>query len=233
MGAEVIGTEPSLFILKENKLNSGAVAIGIPNFAGSIALKETVNILVRDSKKQTWLVCPHLSEPELVYKYYIASGLITIVLGKCLCDVCLDRVLLRGDLSEFLKTSRPMTDKLFQENVVSPLKNSNYTLTKVYEYIGDNDPCPRTWISCSHVATEDGLKSVYSNGEQIFIFESYCTCRACFEKISTNCLADLLYEGESMTDSVFQEKIIDPLYPINNDSLEAKGYFDMRECAKP
>jgi hypothetical protein len=227
MGAEVIRTEPSLFILPKTKLNSGATAIGSSNFVSSVALRETINVLVRDSKKQTWLVCPHLSEPDLVYKYYIASGLITIVLGKCLCDVCLEKILLRGDLSEFLKTSRPMTDKLFQENVIAPLMNSNYTFTKIWEYISDNDPAPRTWISCSHVSTEDGLKYVYSNGEQLFIFESYCTCRNCFEKIPTNSLVDLLYEGEPMTDSVFQEKIIDPLYPINNDSLEAMGHLNM------
>jgi hypothetical protein len=36
---------------------------------------------------------------------------------------------------------------------------------------------------------------------------------------------DLLYEGESMTDAFFQNRIIDSLYVINYESLDAVGHF--------
>jgi hypothetical protein len=70
---------------------------------------------------------------------------------------------------------------------------------------------------------------VYSRGGQLFIFESYVTCHECFDKIPTDSLIDVLYEGESMTDERFQKKIIDALYAINYDSLEAIGHFDFKQ----
>jgi hypothetical protein len=226
MGAELDHTGKSLFVFDKPELNHGAVAIGMPNFAGSFTLNSTPTYEVRDAKQYTWLVCPHLCDPDSVFKYYLASGLITIVLGKCFCETCLDRIFLRGDLTDLVRASRPMTDRSFQEKVINPLISSNFAFSKIWQYIGKDDESPQTWVSCSHVATEAGLKSVYSNGGQIFIFESYITCQNCFDKIPTSSLVDLLYDGELMTDALFQKKIIDLLYPINYHSLQTVGHFD-------
>ena len=225
MGAEVNTTEKAIFILEKPELSRGAIAIGSPSFVGSSAFLFLRNIAERDSQKNTWLVCPHLSKPDKVNKYYMSSGLILIVFGKCFCEICLDMILAQDDLSELTASSSPMTDKLFQENIIEPLIHVNYSFSKSIGYIGDNEKSPTTWVCCPHLATETGLEKFYSNGGQICIFESYFTCQHCFDKIPTDSLVDLLYEGTSMPDSVFQKRIIDPLYPINYASLQAVGHF--------
>jgi hypothetical protein len=225
MGANLNKTEKSLFIIDKPEWKNGAIAIGAPNFAKNIVWNPTIDILKKDSKKNTWLVCPHLSQPHLVYRYYMASGLITIVLGKCFCESCLDMILSKDDLSELIGSSRPMTDRQFQENFISPLMDSNYNFTKLLGISADDLASPKSWISCSHTITQESLKKLYAAGSQIFIFESFFTCQDCFEKIPTDSLVDLLYAGASMTDAIFQENIIDPLYTINYESLDAVGHF--------
>ena len=225
MGANLNKTEKSLFIIDKPEWKNGAIAIGAPNFAKNIVWNPTVDILKKDSKKNTWLVCPHLSQPHLVYRYYMASGLITIVLGKCFCESCLDMILSKDDLSELIGSSRPMTDRQFQENFISPLMDSNYNFTKLLGDKADDLTSPKSWISCSHTITQESLKKLYAAGGQIFIFESFFTCQDCFEKIPTDSLVDLLYAGASMTDAIFQKNIIDPLYTINFESLNAVGHF--------
>ena len=230
MGANLNTTERSLFIIDKPEWKNGAIAIGAPNYARNIAWKPTVDLPRKNSEKNTWLVCPHLSQPNFVYRYYMASGLISIVLGKCFCESCLDMILSRDDLSELIGSSRSMTDMQFQENFISPLMDSNYNFTKL---LGDRADChtaPKTWITCSHTITQSNLKRLYAAGGQIFIFESFFTCQDCFEKIPTDSLVDLLYTGESMTDAFFQKNIIDPLYVINYESLDAVGHF--KKCKK-
>jgi hypothetical protein len=178
------------------------------------------------SNQYTWLVCPHLSQPDFVYRYYLASGLITMVLGKCFCEACLDKILSNEDLSELIGSCRPMTDKIFQDNFIGPLIDSNFNFTKLFEQEEDYENPPKTWITCSHTATQSSLKKAYATGGQLFIFEGFFTCQDCFEKIPTDSLVDLLYEGESMTDAFFQNRIIDSLYTINYDSLDAVGHFE-------
>jgi hypothetical protein len=225
MGANLNKAEKCLFIIDKPEWKNGAIAIGAPHFAKNIVWNPTIDILKRDSEKNTWLVCPHLSQPNLVYRYYLASGLITIVLGKCFCESCLDMILSRDDLSELIGSSRPMTDRQFQENFISPLMDSNYNFTKLLGDRADDFTSPKSWITCSHTITQDSLKKLYAAGGQIFIFESFFTCQDCFEKIPTDSLADLLYAGASMTDAIFQKNIIDPLYTINYESLNAVGHF--------
>ena len=174
--------------------------------------------------------CPRwIAQPDFVYRYYLASGLITIVLGKCFCENCLDRILSNKDLSELISSCRPMTDILFQNNFISPLIDSNFSFTKLFEQEEHLESPPKTWITCSHTATQDSLKKAYETGGQLFIFEGFFTCQDCFEKIPTDSLVDLLYEGESMTDAFFQNKIIDSLYSINYESLDAVGHFVHRK----
>jgi len=120
-----------------------------------------------------------------------------------------------------------MTDKLFHENFINPLIFSNHNFSKNSGYSGINEESQTSWVSCPHVATKIGLKEVYSNGGQICIFESYITCHSCFDKIPTDGLVDFNYEGTSMSDALFQETIINPLYLINFDSLKAAGKFDL------
>jgi hypothetical protein len=226
MGANLNKNERSFFIIDTPDWRHGAVAAGIPNYVEDFIFTPTANVARQDSKKYTWLVCPHLSRPDLVYRYYLASGLITIVLGKCFCESCLDQILFNDDLSELIGTSRPMTDKLFQENFISPLMDSNFNFIKMSEYgSGYNTPL-KTWITCAHTATQDSLKKAYAAGGQLFIFEGFFTCQDCFEKIPTDSLVELLHEGESMTDAFFQTRIIDSLYAINYESLDAVGHFD-------
>jgi len=225
MGANLNKAEKCLFIIDKPEWKNGAIAIGPPNFSKNIVWNPTIDILKKDSEKNTWLVCPHLSQPNLVYRYYMASGLITIVLGKCFCESCLDMILSRDDLSELIGSSRPMTDRQFQENFISPLMDSNYNFTKLLGDRTDDLTSPKSWITCSHTITQDSLKKLYAAGGQIFIFESFFTCQDCFEKIPTDSLVDLLYAGASMTDAIFQKNIIDPLYTINYESLNAVGHF--------
>ena len=225
MGANLNKTEKSLFIIDTPEWKKGAIAIGAPNFVENIVWNPTLDIPKKYSEKNTWLVCPHLSKPNLVYRYYIASGLITIVLGKCFCESCLDMILSRDALTELIGSSRSMTDRQFQENFISPLMDSNYNFTKLLGDRSDHHTSPKTWIICSHTITRDNLKKLYAAGGQIFIFESFFTCQDCFEKIPTDSLVDLLYAGASMTDAFFQKNIIDPLYTINYESLDAVGHF--------
>lgn len=227
MGANLNKSEKSLFVIDKPEWKNGAIAIGTPYFAINTAWNPILHTPKKYSEKNTWLVCPHLSQPDLVYRYYIASGLITIVLGKCFCESCLDMILSRDDLSELIGSSRPMTDRQFQENFISPLMDSNYNFTKLLGHTSDDLASPKTWITCSHTITQDNLKKLYAAGGQIFIFESFFTCHDCFEKIPTDSLVDLLYAGESMTDAIFQRNIIDPLYTINYESLDAVGHFKM------
>ena len=226
MGANLNKTEKSLFIIGKPEWKNGAIAIGAPNFINSSVWNSAIDIPPKYAENDTWLVCPHLSQPNLVYRYYLASGLITIVLGKCFCDSCLDMILSRDDLSELIGSSRPMTDRMFQQNFISPLIDSNYNFTKLLGERSDDIAPPKTWITCSHTITQDRLKKLYAAGGQIFIFESFFTCQDCFEKIPTESLVDLLYAGASMTDTFFQENIIDPLYTINYESLDAVGHFN-------
>jgi hypothetical protein len=227
MGANLDKKEKSFFVVDKPECYNGAIATGMPGYAESLLLAPTAAIARKSSHKFTWLVCPHLSRPDLVYRYYLASGLITIVLGKCFCESCLDRILSNDDLSELIGSCRPMTDILFQDNFISPLIDSNINFNKLFEQQEDYDNPPKTWITCCHTATRNSLKKAYATGGQLFIFEGFFTCQDCFEKIPTDSLVDLLYQGESMTDAFFQNHIIDSLYVINYESLDAVGHFEL------
>ena len=227
MGAKLDKNENSFFIIDKPEWKNGAIAAGIPGYAENPIFTPNSAAARANFNQYTWLVCPHLSQPDFVYRYYLASGLITIVLGKCFCESCLDRILSNEDLSELITSCRPMTDILFQENFISPLIDSNFNFTKLFEHEEDCENPPKTWITCSHTATRDSLKKAYAAGGQLFIFEGFFTCQDCFEKIPTDSLVDLLYEGESMTDTFFQNRIIDSLYSINYESLDAVGHFEL------
>lgn len=227
MGATIDTNEKSYFISDTGMKDTGATVNGTPAFLiNNDPCRSNYVKLGIDVADCSWLTCPHLSDADSVFNYYMSSGLIIIVMGKCFCETCLDMILIKGDLSEFLEACNPMTDSAFQETLINPLIDSNYNFTKNLGYISASEQTPKTWVTCSHLSTRAGLQSVYSKGGQLFIFESYFTCQDCFDKIPTYSLVDVLYEGESMTDKRFQEQIINPLFSINYESLKALGHFE-------
>jgi hypothetical protein len=227
MGANLNRDENSFFILSKPGWHSGAIAAGLPGYAADLIPVAPVEAVKNNSGKFTWLVCPHLAQPESVFQYYLASGLITVVLGKCFCESCLDRILSDDDLSELIDSCRPMTDRMFQEDFVSPLIDSNFSFNELIEAETYRENPPKNWITCPHTASRKALRKAYASGGQLFIFEGFFTCQDCFEKIPTDSLVDLLYEGETMTDAFFQNKIVNSLYDINYESLDAIGHFEL------
>jgi hypothetical protein len=228
MGATVDTNEKAYFISDTGMNDTGASVNGTPAFLLKNGPSHGSYVkLGIEEEKSSWLICPHLSDPVNVFNYYMSSGLIIIVMGKCFCETCLDMIIMNNDLSEFLSAGRPMTDDLFQKNIINPLIDSNYNFTRQVGYIAENEATPKTWVTCSHLSSKAGIMDVYANGGQIFIFESYFTCQDCFDKIPSDSLVDVLYEGVSMTDKHFQEQIIDPLFSINYESLKAMGHFEL------
>ena len=227
MGAMIDTNEKAYFISNPGLNDVGATINGTPAFLlKNDPIPENLVKLGIEAEKSKWLVCPHLSDPHSVFNYYMSSGLIIIVMGKCFCETCLDMILIKDDITDFLSASVPLTDHLFQKNIVDPLLDSNYNFTSQAGYLSENERSPQTWVTCSHFSTKSGLLDVYASGGQIFIFEGYFTCQDCFDKIPTYSLVDVLYEGKSMTDENFQEQVIDPLYTINYESLKALGHFE-------
>jgi hypothetical protein len=227
MGAMIDTNEKAYFISDAGLKDCGATINGTPAFLLKNDPKAGNYVkLSIEPERSKWLVCPHLSDPDSVFNYYMSSGLIIIVMGKCFCETCLDMIIIKDDLNDFLDTSTPMTDHLFQEKIINPLMDSNYYFTKQAGYIAEDDQIPQTWVTCSHFSTRSGLLDVYARGGQIFIFEGYFTCQDCFDMIPSYSLVDVLYEGKSMTDEHFQEQVIDPLYTINYESLKALGHFE-------
>lgn len=227
MGANLNKNENSFFIINKPGWRSGAIAAGLPGYAESLIAVPPVETVYNYSSQYTWLVCPHLSQPELLFQYYLASGLITIVLGKCFCESCLDRILSDDDLADLIDDCRPMTDIIFQDEFISPLIDSNFSFNKLFELETDDENPPKNWITCPHTASRESLRRSYAAGGQLFVFEGFFTCQDCFEKIPTDSLVDLLYEGKTMTDTFFQNNIVNSLYDINYESLDAVGHFEL------
>ena len=227
MGAEVDKTEKSFFIIDKPELNLGAVASGIPNFTDDLSRGLPQPVRAKDSRTYTWLACPHFSEADLVYNYCLASGLITIVLGKCFCETCYDNILNTGDLAELIGSGRQMTDRQFADNIITPILESNCDCARMANSPENDTNAPNTWVSCAHLATRAGLRKVYAGGGQIYIFEDYFICQDCFNSIPAESLVDLLYAGHLMTDVFFYERIIESLYEINYESLQAVGHFNL------
>ena len=125
MGAEVDKAGKAFFVLDKPGLNLGAVAAGLSNFTRDRSRGRRQPVQAKGSETYNWLVCPHLSEADLVYDYCMASGLITLVLGKCFCETCYDNILNTGDLAELLDSGRPMTDRQFAADLITPIIASN------------------------------------------------------------------------------------------------------------
>jgi len=210
----------SFFVIENTNVKTGAKAISLHALSPcSEDAQINYSKFDLDDKRYTWLVCPHLAGSDRVYEYYMSSGLIIIVSGKCFCEDCLDMILLKSDLSDFVHSSKPMTDRFFQENFVNPLIGSNSNFTNKFNYIEKDQNSRKTWICCPHLSTKPKLNEIYSNYGQIHIFENHVICHNCFNMIPANSLIDILYTGEAMTNGLFQETIINSLYSINHEKL--------------
>jgi len=226
MGAEVDKTEKAFFIFDGPEWNPGAVASGIPNYTDDRSLDLSRPVAVKDPEPYTWLVCRHLAQADLVYNYCLSSGLITIVLGKCFCETCYDNILQTGDLAQLIGSGRPMTDRQFADDIITPIIASNDAFARHADSCGRDAHAPNTWVSCAHLSSRDGLRRVYAGGGQIYIFEDYFICQDCFNNIPAESLVDLVYDGHLMTDALFYERVIEALYEVNYESLQAVGHFN-------
>jgi hypothetical protein len=232
MGAKLDSKRKSFFVIENTNVKVGAAAISLHALT-PCSEEAQINYSKFDlnDKRFTWLVCSHLAGSDRLYEYYMSSGLIILVSGKCFCENCLDTILFKGDLSDFVNSSRPMTDKLFQENFVNPLIESNSDFTNKFNYIEENKNSRKTWICCNHLSTAAKLNDIYSKCGQIYIFESHIICQDCFNMIPDNSLIDIYYTGEAMTNVLFQETIVNSLYSINYEtliSIKHHGWYETK-----
>ena len=68
MGANIDKNEKSFFIIDKPGWSNGAIATGSPGYAQSPVYTPTAGVAKNISKRFTWLVCPHLSQPDFVYR---------------------------------------------------------------------------------------------------------------------------------------------------------------------
>jgi hypothetical protein len=181
---------------------------------------------VLDDNQKTWSVCPHLSSLEGLFDYYMASGSIMVLLGKCFCHECYKTVLARRDLRAFMDSCQHMTDKRFQEGFIDPLVQINREVFKTRRNFAGSESRRWTWIACSHVSKVERLEELYTSCNPIFFHEGFVTCNDCADVIpSASRYMQTLLECEALADDQLQERVIDRLYPINREILEAVGHF--------
>jgi len=179
-----------------------------------------------DDGRKSWSVCSHLSHPESLLDYYMGSGSIMILLGKCFCHECYEMVLSRRDLREFMDSCQHMTDLRFQEDFIDPLLQINRKVFRTKRNLTGEDTTQWTWTCCPHVSMEGQLEILYTNYDPIFFYEGYVTCNDCSEVVPTASLyLQTLLECEAMTDDQLQGKVIDQLYPINREIMEAVRHY--------
>jgi hypothetical protein len=169
-----------------------------------------------DDSKRTWAVCPHLSDPRSLAVYYMASGSIMVLLGKCLCHDCYEMIRSSGDLTGFLNSCQLMTDRDLQEDFIDPLIRVNRYALKT------KGSTRHSWVCCPHVAREGQLGRIYQGCGPIFFHEGHVSCNECREVLpSVSSFFHAMTDCEMMNDDLFQQKIVDQLYPLNREVLKA------------
>lgn len=173
-----------------------------------------------------WSVCPHLTHPDSLFDYYLASGSIMLILGKCLCHDCWESIIEKRDLKEFMESCDHLTDRKFQKAFIDPLLQVNEEIIRTERnYMGDKTT-QWTWMSCPHVAQEGQLEGLYRSCIPIFFHEGFGTCNDCIKAIpSAEPYMKTLPGFVAMTDDQLQEKVIDRLYPINRGILVDVEHF--------
>jgi hypothetical protein len=175
-----------------------------------------------DDERKSWSVCSHLSHPESLLDYYMGSGSITILLGKCLCQHCHEMIVSKSDLTEVMSDSKHMTDLGFQKGFIEPLIESNREFVQSRNKVSWNEQGQGYWICCPDVSRESQLEQLYRSCSPLFLFEGYVGCNDCMEVIpSTSIFLQMVMDCEALTDLQFQQRIIEKLYPINREIVEA------------
>ena len=224
MGAFVDQTGKPYFLLGNDKPETTRIGATGMLFRKDWSFIE--NRPTRADKEKSWSVCPHLSSPENLFDYYMASGCIMLVLGKCFCYDCYGMVLFKRDLAEFMESCQHMTDRRFQEEFIDPLLQINREVFRTRRNYTGEETTRWTWISCSHVSRGQHLEGLYTRCNPIFFHEGFVTCNDCSEVVpSASLYMQTLLDCEAMTDDQLQERVIDRLYPINREVLESVGHF--------
>ena len=181
---------------------------------------------LRDDRRKTWSVCPHLSSLEGLFDYYMASGRIMVLLGKCFCHECYKMILAKRDLQEFMDSCQHMTDRRLQENFIDPLVQINSQVFKTRRNFTGEERNHWAWIACCHISKVEQLEELYTSCNPIFFHEGFVTCNDCSDVVpSASLYMQTLMECEAMTDDQLQDRVIDRLYPINREILEAVGHY--------
>jgi len=176
----------------------------------------------KNDKEKSWSVCPHLSTPEGLFDYYMASGRIMLLLGKCFCYDCYGMVLFNRDLVKFMDSCQHMTDQRFQEDFIDPLFQINREVFKPKKNLAWEGASRWTWTSCSHVSKGGQLAGLYTRCTPIFFYEGFVTCNDCTEVVpSASLYLQTLLDCEALTDDQLQERVVDQLYLINSKVLKS------------
>ena len=206
--------------LLSEKNPSGRIGVGEKNGAALRLLPSMRSRL--DDRRKSWSVCSHLYHPERLLDYYIGSGSITILLGKCLCQHCHEMIVSKSDLTEFMSDSKHMTDQGFQKDFIEPLIKSNQEFVNSRNQASCTERDQGSWICCPDVSRESQLEQLYRGCSPLFLYEGYVGCNDCMEVIpSTSTFLQMVLDCEVMTDLQFQQRIIEKLYPINREIVEA------------
>jgi len=220
MGAHVDQTRKPFFLLE----NHGAEAARM-GASGMLFRKDwsfIENRPTRDDNRQSWSVCPHLSSTERLFDYYMASGSIMLLLGKCFCYDCYGMVLFNRDLVKFMDSCQHMTDQRFQEDFIDPLFQINREVFKPKRNLAREGASRWTWTSCSHVSKGGQLAGLYTRCTPIFFYEGFVTCNDCTEVVpSASLYLQTLLDCEALTDDQLQERVVDQLYLINSKVLKS------------
>ena len=178
------------------------------------------------TERKSWSVCSHLSHPDSLLDYYMGSGSIMILLGKCLCQHCHELIVSKTDLTEVMSDSKHMTDYGFQKNFIEPLIKSNQEFVKSRDQSLCAEQNQGSWICCADASRESQLEQLYRSFSPLFLFEGYVGCNDCMQVIpSTNTYLQMVLGCEAMTDLQFQQRIIEKLYPINRAIVEAVRHY--------
>jgi hypothetical protein len=179
-----------------------------------------------DDRRKSWSVCSHLSHPDSLLDYYMGSGSITILLGKCLCQRCHEMIVSKSDLTEVMSDCEHMTDQGFQKGFIEPLIESNREFIQSRNRVSWDEQSQGYWICCPDVSRESQLEQLYGGCSPLFLFEGYVGCNDCMEVIpSTSTYLQMVLDCEAMTDLQFQQRIIETLYPINRKIVEAVRHY--------
>jgi hypothetical protein len=184
------------------------------------------NKIFRDERAKSWSVCPHLSSLESLFDYYMASGSIMLVLGKCFCHDCYEMALSKKDLKEFMDSCQHLTDRKFQEDFIDPLFQINREVFRTRRNYTGEETTRWTWITCSHVSRKEQFEGLYTRCNPLFFQEGFIVCNDCIEVVpSASLYMQTLLDCEAMTDDQLQKRVIDRLYPINREILESVGHY--------